>query len=84
MSDTFSSDVNIRSLQHMTLFGLKGVAAYADHAQILGQEDDKVYAFIHEGMTAMGNKSLGLNDWVGLTLKCGEINIRTMELLDAG
>ncbi len=84
MSDTFSSDVNIRSLQHTTLFGIKGVAAYADHAQILGQEDDKVYAFIHEAMTAMGNKALGLNDWVGLTLKCGEINIRTMELLDAG
>ena len=84
MSDTFSSDVNIRSLQHTTLFGIKGVAAYADHAQILGQEDDKVYAYIHEAMTAMGNKALGLNEWVGLTLKCGEINIRTMELLDAG
>jgi len=84
MSDTFSSDVNIRSLQHTTLYGIKGVAAYADHAQILGQEDDKVYAFIHEAMTAMGNKALGLNDWVGLALKCGEINVRTMELLDAG
>jgi hydroxylamine reductase len=84
MSDTFSADENIRSLQHTTLYGLKGVAAYADHAQILGQEDDKVYAFIHEGLAAMGNKSLGLNDWVGLALKCGEINIRTMELLDAG
>nr|WP_231845094.1 hydroxylamine reductase [Methanocella paludicola] len=84
MSDTFSADENIRSLQHTTLYGIKGVAAYADHAQILGQEDDRVYAYIHEALTAMGNKSLGLNDWVGLTLKCGEINIRTMELLDAG
>ncbi len=83
MSDTFASDENIRSLQHTSLFGIKGIAAYADHAQILGQEDEKVYAFIHEGLTAMGNKSLGLNEWVGLTLKCGEINIRVMELLDA-
>jgi len=84
MSDAFSSDENIRSLQHTTLYGIKGVAAYADHAQILGQEDDRVYAYIHESLAAMGDKSLGLNDWVGLALKCGEINIRTMELLDAG
>jgi hydroxylamine reductase len=79
-----SIDPNILSLQHTTLFGIKGVAAYADHAQILGQEDDKVYAYIHEGLAAMLNKSLTLNDWVGLALKCGEINIRAMELLDAG
>jgi hydroxylamine reductase len=84
MSDTFSSDENIRSLQHTTLFGIKGVAAYADHAQIIGQEDEKVYAFVHEGLAALSDKNLGLNDWVGLALKCGEINIRTMELLDAG
>jgi 6Fe-6S prismane cluster-containing protein len=83
-SEFFSPDENIRSLQHVTLFGIKGVGAYAEHAQVLGQEDDKVYAFVHEGLAAMPDKSLGLNDWVGLALKCGEINIRTMELLDAG
>jgi hydroxylamine reductase len=79
-----SIDPNILSLQHITLFGIKGVAAYADHAQILGQEDDAVYAYIHDGLAAMLNKNLALNDWVGLALKCGEINIRAMELLDAG
>jgi len=77
-------DRDILSLQHILLFGLKGVAAYADHAQILGQEDDKVYAFIHEGLAATLRKDLSLNDWVGLVLKCGEINLRAMELLDAG
>ena len=77
-------DPDILSLQHILLFGLKGVAAYADHAQILGQEDDKVYAFIHEGLAATLRKDLSLNDWVGLVLKCGEINLRAMELLDAG
>jgi hydroxylamine reductase len=82
-SDT-SIDPNILSLQHTTLFGIKGLAAYADHAQILGQEDDTVYAYIHEGLAAMLNKKLTLDDWVGLALKCGEINIRAMELLDAG
>ncbi len=74
---------DILALQHTTLFGIKGVCAYADHAEILGQKDDKVYAFVHEGLAAMLNKSLTLNDWVGLALKCGEINLRAMELLDA-
>jgi hydroxylamine reductase len=77
-------DPNILSLQHVLLFGIKGVSAYADHAKILGQEDDKIYAFVHEGLAAMLNKDLTLDDWVGLVLKCGEINLRTMELLDAG
>jgi hydroxylamine reductase len=77
-------DPDILSLQHILIFGIKGVAAYADHAQILGQKDDKVYAFIHEGLAATLRKDLSLNDWVALVLKCGEINLRTMELLDAG
>ncbi len=76
-------DPDIRSLQHTLILGLRGVAAYADHAQILGQEDDAVYAFIHEGLAATLNGKLTLNDWIGLVLKCGEINLRTMELLDA-
>ncbi|MBW1829834.1 MAG: hydroxylamine reductase, partial [Deltaproteobacteria bacterium] len=75
---------DILSLQHILIFGLRGVAAYADHAQILGQSDDAVYSFIHEGMAATLNKDLGLDEWVGLVLKCGEINLRAMELLDAG
>jgi hydroxylamine reductase len=77
-------DPDILSLHHILTFGIKGVAAYADHAQILGQKDDKVYAFIHEGLAATLRKDLSLNDWVGLVLKCGEINLRAMELLDAG
>ncbi|MCU0571960.1 MAG: hydroxylamine reductase [Syntrophobacteraceae bacterium] len=75
---------DILSLQHTVLFGLRGISAYADHAQILGQEDDTVYAFVHEALAAMMNKDLELNDWVGLTLKCGEVNLKAMELLDAG
>lgn len=77
-----SLDPDIHSLQQTLIYGIKGVAAYADHAQILGKEDDKVYAFVHEGLAATLNKALTLEDWVGLVLKCGEINLRTMELLD--
>jgi hydroxylamine reductase len=75
-------DPDIQSLQDMVLFGLKGVAAYADHALILGKEDDAVFAFMHAALAAMTRTDLGLDDWVGLALKCGEINLRTMELLD--
>ena len=77
-------DPDIHALMWTLIFGIKGVAAYADHAQILGQEDDNVYAFMQEGLAATLNKDLSLDDWVGLVLKCGEINLRAMELLDAG
>lgn len=83
LSDAFSADENVRSLQHTTLYGVKGVAAYAEHAQVLGQEDDRVYAYMHEALAAMGDGGIGLDGWVALALKCGEVNIRVMELLDA-
>lgn len=77
------ADADIQSLQQTMVYGIKGVCAYTDHAAILGQENDDVYAFIYEGFSALTNKKLGLNDWVGLVLKCGKINLLTMELLDA-
>jgi hydroxylamine reductase len=75
---------DIRALKHTLILGLRGVSAYADHAQILGQEDDSVYAFVHEGLAATLRGDLSLDEWVGLVLKCGAINLRAMELLDAG
>lgn len=76
-------DPDIRSLKHTLILGLRGVSAYADHAQILGKSDDEVYAFIHEGLAATLDDSRSVNDWVGLVLKCGATNLKTMELLDA-
>ena len=78
-----SIDPDIHALTWTLVFGIKGVAAYADHARILGKEDDQVYAFIHDGLAATQNRDLSLEDWVGLVLKCGEVNLRAMELLDA-
>jgi len=77
-------DPDVHSLQQLLTYGIKGVAAYADHAYILGQKDTNVFAFIHEALVATLDKSLGVNDLVGLVLKCGEVNLRAMELLDAG
>jgi hydroxylamine reductase len=79
-----AANPDILSLKHTVLFGIKGVSAYADHALILGQQDDAVFAFVHEGLAAIQRADLSLEDWVGLTLKCGEAALKAMELLDAG
>ncbi|MDD5207498.1 MAG: hydroxylamine reductase, partial [Desulfobacterales bacterium] len=79
-----SIDPDLLSLQHTLIFGLKGLSAYAHHARDLGQEDSKVYHFVQDGLVATINKNLGMNDLLGIVLKCGEVNLRAMELLDAG
>jgi hydroxylamine reductase len=79
-----SLDEDTRSLQNILIYGIKGVAAYADHAYILGQKDDNVFSFIHKGLAAVLDKSLSKDELLGLVLKCGEINLRAMELLDSG
>ncbi len=79
-----AADADTQALRELLIYGLKGTAAYADHAWILGKKDDSVYAFIHEALAATLNKSLGVNDYLGLVLKCGETNLKAMELLDAG
>ena len=76
-------NADILSLKQVLLYGMKGVAAYADHAGILGHKDEAVYAFISEGLASILRDDLGLDDWVALVLKCGEVNLRAMELLDA-
>ncbi len=74
---------DITSLMHTTIFGLRGLAAYAYHAALLGKEDNAVYTFMYEALSEVLENKLGLGDWLGLVLKCGEINLKAMELLDA-
>ncbi len=76
-------DPDVHSLQQTLIYGLKGVAAYADHAAILGEEDQKVYDFIYDGFVASMNPDATLEEMLEMVLKCGEINLRAMELLDA-
>lgn len=77
-------DPDIRSLQETTLYAIRGAAAYADHAAILGQEDDEIYACVQETLVKILDKTLGLQDWVALALEIGRINLQAMKLLDAG
>jgi hydroxylamine reductase len=81
---TPAADPDSQALRELLIYGLKGVAAYADHAWILGKKDESVYAFLHEALAATLNPALGVNDYLGLVLKCGEVNLKAMELLDAG
>ena len=76
------ANVDIQSLQQILVYGLKGIAAYAYHAAILDQEDDKVYAFVQEALALVGSHKAELNTWLDMVMKCGEINYRVMELLD--
>ena len=90
-TDRFSDDVNVRSAMQLLLYGLKGVAAYADHAAILGQRDPELNAFVYEALAAgmpdkdgTPDKARSLEDWLDLVLRCGKANLKAMELLDAG
>ncbi|BAU63477.1 hybrid cluster protein [Stanieria sp. NIES-3757] len=78
------TNVDIFSLKLTVLYGIKGVASYAFHAQELGQTDEAVYQFIYRALVNLQRQDLSLNDWVNLALEVGKINLRTMELLDAG
>lgn len=78
-----SIEPDVLSLKHILLFGLKGISAYTHHAQLLGQEDPQLYRFIQEGMVAVMDKKLALEPMLDMVLKCGKMNLRAMEILDA-
>lgn len=77
-------DMDIRALREMLIYGLKGMAAYAHHAYILGKKDEEVNAFFHTGLAATLDDSLTVNDLVKLCLECGRANYRCMEILNEG
>ena len=78
------ADPDIQSLQETVLYGIRGVAAYADHAAILGEEDDAVYASVQGHLARLLDRKMSLQDWVASALDTGKTNLRAMELLDAG
>jgi hydroxylamine reductase len=75
-------DPDVKSVQEIIIYGIKGYAAYADHALTLGAENDEIYAFTHKALATTLDPSLGLMDFVGLAMECGRINLVTMELLN--
>jgi hydroxylamine reductase len=77
-----SIDPDVKSVQEIIIYGMKGYAAYAHHALVIGLESDEIYAFTHQALAATLDKSLGLMDFVGLAMETGRINLVTMQLLD--
>lgn len=78
-------DEDVQSLQEILLYGLKGMAAYANHARRLGKVDGKVSEFIEEALFAtMTNVNFDLESLFEMVLECGRQNVRVMEMLDAG
>jgi hydroxylamine reductase len=75
-------DADVRSLQEVTLFGMRGIGAYEHHARTLGRTDATIYSYLFKALAALGDTSLGVAEWVALALEAGEVNLRTMELLD--
>jgi hydroxylamine reductase len=73
---------DIRSLRELIIYGIKGLAAYTEHAFNIGNEDVSIYSFIYEGMAATLDDSLTADDLVALTLKTGEYGVKGMALLD--
>ena len=76
------SNEDIRSLKELLTYGLKGMAAYAEHAYNLGYKNDEVYAFMHRGLAATEDKTLSVDELVALVLECGKYGVDVMALLD--
>ncbi len=74
---------DVIALQELLTYGLKGMAAYADHAHVLGKDNASVYAFFHEALAFLTRTDASLDELVGMNLKCGETNLTVMEMLDA-
>lgn len=81
IKSVWECDQDIRSLKSLILFGLKGIAAYAHHAIVLGYRDEIVDKFFYEALQGI-SKDLQTEELLALILKTGEINLKTMELLD--
>ena len=73
---------DIRSLREMIIYGIKGMAAYAEHAKNIGKENSEINEFIYEALAATLDDSLTVDQLVSLTLKTGEYGVKVMALLD--
>jgi hydroxylamine reductase len=73
----------VTGLQELLTYGVKGAAAYSAHARALGVEDPAVTAFFHEALDHLASARPDGDALVGLAMRCGQVNLRTMELLDA-
>ena len=75
-------DEDLRSLKELTVYGIKGMAAYLEHAMRLGFDDDSIHEFIQKSLATIATKQQAVGDWVALVLETGNMGVKAMELLD--
>lgn len=76
-------NVDVRSLKELLVYGLKGMAAYHEHAMRLGHSDESIHTFMQEALARITADSLSADELVALVLRTGEVGVQTMALLDA-
>ncbi len=76
-----TEDEDIRSLRELVIYGLKGLAAYAEHAAVLGYQNDDIYRFVFEALESTA-RDLSLENMIGMVMKTGEMGVQAMALLD--
>ena len=82
LSRRAQSGDDVAGLQELLTYGVKGTAAYAEHALVLGFEADEVYGYFHEALNFLVNPQPAVNDLLAMNLRCGEVNLKVMALLD--
>lgn len=82
MNTLWTTDEDIRSLKSLILFGIRGMAAYAYHASVLGYTDETISKFFYKALFAIGMKDWEMDELLPIVLEVGEVNLRCMGLLD--
>lgn len=82
MQNLWNADENIRSLKSLILFGIRGVAAYAYHAAVLGYHDKDVDYFFYKALAFIGMDDLGMEELLPVVMEVGEVNLKCMAMLD--
>ncbi len=81
MSRLWSAEENVRSLKSLLLFGMKGIAAYASHARVLGRNLEDVTAFLYRGLALLAS-DVGKETLLEAVMEAGKVNLACMELLN--
>ena len=82
MDTLWQANEDIRSLKSLILFGVRGMAAYAYHAWVLGYQDKTVSRFFYKALAAVGNDQYGMDELLPIVMEVGEVNLTCMALLD--
>lgn len=82
MQTLWDADEDIRSLKSLILFGIRGMAAYAYHAAVLGYTDNTVNRFFYRALNAIGMDHWCMEDLLPVVMQVGEVNLKCMALLD--